>query len=101
VDGEAFARAVEAVRLGATTQAEAKNLYDQLSDAERLGLLDGDDEIWPHLRELIAEGYKVCEAIHHGGMTDMQAIDMVENDLAVSSSAAIDVYTAATIGLGC
>lgn len=31
----------------------------------------------------------------------MQAIDMVENDLAVSSSAAIDVYTAATIGLGC
>jgi len=52
-------------------------------------------------QQLIAEGYKVCEAIHHGGMTDMQAIDMVENDLAVSSSAAIDVYTAATIGLGC
>ena len=63
-DGEAFARAVEAVRLGATTQAEAKNLYDQLSDAERLGLLDGDDEIWPHLRELIAEGYNVRPYVH-------------------------------------
>lgn len=63
-DCEAFARAVEAVRLGATAQAEAKALYDRLSDAERLGLLDGDDEIWPHLRELIAEGYNVRPYVH-------------------------------------
>ena len=63
-DRGAFDRAVEAVRLGAIAEAQAKVLYDRLGDAERLGLLDGDDEIWPHLRELIAEGYNVRPYVH-------------------------------------
>ena len=42
----AFDAAVQAVKAGATPESQAKKLYDQLTDDERLGLLDGDTPFW-------------------------------------------------------
>jgi hypothetical protein len=51
-------------------------------------------------QQLLAEGYKVCDAISRGAK-DLQAVNMVKRDLSVSDGAAIDVYSAATVMLGC
>ncbi|HYB37432.1 MAG TPA: DUF732 domain-containing protein [Mycobacterium sp.] len=51
-------------------------------------------------QQLLAEGHKVCDAVS-GGATDDAAYDMVKGDLGVSDDAAIDVYHAATVELGC
>ncbi|WP_158089958.1 DUF732 domain-containing protein [Mycobacterium europaeum] len=51
-------------------------------------------------QQLLDEGYKVCSAVSQGA-TDQDAIRMVEQDLSVSSGAAISVYSAATVMLGC
>jgi hypothetical protein len=49
---------------------------------------------------LLQEGYKVCEAVSQGyDFSDV--ISMIQSDLPVSSSAAGEIYGAATAGLGC
>jgi len=82
--------------LAAAAPAHADN-------AGYLSYLAGDTYLRSHFsdQQLLAEGYKVCDAIHHSQFTDMQAVTMIQNDLSVSSSAAIDVYAAATSYLGC
>jgi hypothetical protein len=42
-DVTSFARAVDAVRAGADPDAEARALLEQLTPAERMSLLDGDE----------------------------------------------------------
>jgi len=63
-DPQAFERAVEAVRSGAVPAAEAVRLFEQLTEGERLGLLDGDEPFWPGLRSMIVEGYNVRPYVH-------------------------------------
>jgi beta-glucosidase len=47
-----FDTAVADVRAGADPAEAAAGLYDQLTDDERLGLLDGDTPFWPGLIEM-------------------------------------------------
>lgn len=58
-DPGAFDRAVAALRDGAAAESEAKTLYDQLTNEERLWLLDGDQEFWAGLTAFNTEGYNV------------------------------------------
>ena len=51
-------------------------------------------------RQLLDEGHKVCDAIHHG-MTSPDAANMVEKDLAVSLAVGVDIVGAAGVELGC
>ena len=62
--GGAFGRAVDAVRAGASPEAEALGLSDRLTDDERLGLLDGDTPFWPGLRSMLVEGYNIAPYVH-------------------------------------
>jgi beta-glucosidase len=59
-----FGRAVDAVRSGASAQGEAKRLYDELAEGERLGLLDGDTPFWEGMSAMLAEGYNVRPYVH-------------------------------------
>ncbi len=59
-----FDRAVAAVRDGGDAEQEAHELYAQLRDDERLGLLDGDTPFWPGLRSMLTEGYNVRPYVH-------------------------------------
>jgi beta-glucosidase len=52
----AFDRAVIAVRSGETPASQARKLYDQLTEDERLGLLDGDTPFWQGMASMFAEG---------------------------------------------
>ncbi len=63
-DPGAFARAVDAVAAGADPAREATDLYERLTDAERLGLLDGDTPFWAGLGSMQAEGYNVAPYVH-------------------------------------
>lgn len=60
----AFDRSVAAVRAGATPASEAKKLYDQLSEDERLGLLDGDTPFWEGIAAMMTEGYNHRPYVH-------------------------------------
>jgi beta-glucosidase len=60
----AFESAVHAVRDGACPQAQAKRLYDRLTDDERLGLLDGDAPFWPGMISMTGEGYNLRPYVH-------------------------------------
>ena len=57
--GTAFATAVTRVRSGVDADAAAARLYAQLTDEERLGLLDGDTPFWPGMREMTLVGYNM------------------------------------------
>ncbi len=59
-----YSTAVAAVRSGADADAEARALYDQLTDDERLGLLDGDEEFWPGMRDMMQTGYNHRPIVH-------------------------------------
>ncbi len=59
-----FDRAVQAIRDGAETQAEAAALYHDLSAPERLWLLDGDEEFWDGQATMMNEGYNVRPLVH-------------------------------------
>ena len=54
-----FERAVAAVRAGSDAAAAAAELLAGLSDAELLGLLDGDEPFWPGMPKMINEGYNL------------------------------------------
>lgn len=59
-----FEQAVEAVRAGATPESQAKKLYDQLTEDERLGLLDGDQPFWEGMAEMRVVGYNTRPYVH-------------------------------------
>ncbi len=59
----AFDAAVVAVRAGADAEAAAGGLYDELTDDERLGLLDGDTSFWPGLVEMMGR-YNETPIVH-------------------------------------
>ncbi|PLS31905.1 Glycosyl hydrolase family 3 N terminal domain-containing protein [Bifidobacterium margollesii] len=60
-----YETSVKAVRAGASPEQEAAKLYDMLTDEERLGLLDGDEDFWPGQMAMMTEGYNV-RPIPHG-----------------------------------
>ncbi|MDU0349488.1 beta-glucosidase family protein [Actinomyces sp. MRS3W] len=59
-----FDAAVQAVRGGADPFVEAGALYDRLTDAERLGLLDGDQPFWEGMAEMMTVGYNTVPYVH-------------------------------------
>ena len=59
-----FARAVQAVRAGASTEEQARSLYSELTDDERLWLLDGDTSFWPGLVDFMSGGFNEHPFIH-------------------------------------
>jgi beta-glucosidase len=59
-----FDDAVVAVRAGGSPDEHARTLYAQLSNDERLGLLDGDEEFWPGLKTMIEDGYNLHPYVH-------------------------------------
>ena len=63
-ESDGFERAVDAVRAGADAGAEAKALFDRLTDDERLGLLDGDTPFWPGLQSMMVDGYNLRPYVH-------------------------------------
>ncbi len=54
-----FDDAVARIRVGGDVTAEARALYDQLTEAERLSLLDGDIAFWPGMAEILFDGYNL------------------------------------------
>lgn len=58
-----FETSVQAVRDGADPFGEAAGLYDQLTDDERLWLLDGDTDFWASMAEM-SEGYNIRPYVH-------------------------------------
>jgi Protein of unknown function (DUF732) len=67
--------------------------------AEYLQILD-DKYSYLSPQQALAEGYKVCAALHHGKISP-QAVDMVQKDLGVSVPVGLDIVAAASVGLGC
>lgn len=63
-DTTAFQTAVTAVRAGADPHVEAEGLYAQLTDDERLGLLDGDLPFWESMAEMMNDGYNIHPYVH-------------------------------------
>ncbi|HEY0187773.1 MAG TPA: glycoside hydrolase family 3 C-terminal domain-containing protein [Cellulomonas sp.] len=59
-----FHAAVQAVRDGATPEEQAAKLYQELTDAEQLWLLDGDDPFWVGQAVMMSEGYNVRPLVH-------------------------------------
>jgi hypothetical protein len=51
-------------------------------------------------QQLLAEGQKVCEAIHRG-MISPDAANMVQKDLTVSVPVSVDIVSTAAVELGC
>jgi beta-glucosidase len=54
-----FDEAVAAVRAGTASVEAARSLLDQLSDEEKLGLLDGDEPFWPGMPHMMGVGYNL------------------------------------------
>ncbi|MFL6129731.1 MAG: glycoside hydrolase family 3 C-terminal domain-containing protein [Mycobacteriales bacterium] len=59
-----FEEAVAAARAGKDPEEAARGLFAQLTQGERLGLLDGDQDFWPGIREMIEEGYNLRPIVH-------------------------------------
>lgn len=59
-----FEDAVAAVRTGAPADEQARQIYDELTPEERLGLLDGDEEFWPGMRDMLRNGYNNVPIVH-------------------------------------
>lgn len=60
----AFDAAVAAVRAGADPVGEAAKLYGELTETERLGLLDGDTPFWAGLAEMRQSRYGARPYVH-------------------------------------
>jgi beta-glucosidase len=54
-----FAQAVEAVRGGADPDQRAAGLLEQMTEGERLSLLDGDEPFWPGMANMMGIGYNL------------------------------------------
>ena len=59
-----YDKSVAEVRSGADAEKVAADLYAQLTGAERLDLLDGDQGFWPGIQEMIEEGYNLRPIVH-------------------------------------
>ena len=59
-----FDQSVQAVRDGAASFDEAARLYDQLTDDERLDLLDGDMPFWEGMADMMQVGYNTVPYVH-------------------------------------
>jgi beta-glucosidase len=59
-----YDKSVAEVRSGADAEKVAAGLYAQLTGAERLDLLDGDQDFWPGIQEMIEEGYNLRPIVH-------------------------------------
>ncbi|WP_103062568.1 glycoside hydrolase family 3 protein [Actinomyces qiguomingii] len=59
-----FDQSVQAVRDGADPFAQAAYLYEQLTDDERLGLLDGDQPFWQGMADMMQVGYNAAPYVH-------------------------------------
>jgi beta-glucosidase len=55
----AYEQAVAAVRGGADAVDEARRLLAACTDAEKLGLLDGDEPFWPGMPHMMGVGYNL------------------------------------------
>jgi len=67
--------------------------------AEYLQLLD-DKYAYLSEQQLLAEGHKVCATLHRGTASP-PAVSMVQKDLGVSTTVALDVVAAAFAALSC
>lgn len=56
--------AVAAVRAGDDAAEQARKLYGELTDDERLGLLDGDQDFWAGMRDTMVNGYNHSPIVH-------------------------------------
>ena len=56
--------AVAAVRAGDDAEEQARKLYVELTDDERLGLLDGDDGFWAGMHDMAVNGYNHRPIVH-------------------------------------
>ena len=63
---DGFARAVAAVRAGASVEEQARSLYRELTDEERLWILDGDTPFWSGLADMMSGGFNEHTFIHGG-----------------------------------
>ncbi|HST65346.1 MAG TPA: glycoside hydrolase family 3 N-terminal domain-containing protein, partial [Mycobacteriales bacterium] len=54
-----FSAAVAAVRSGLSPDTAADELLAELTDAEKLGLLDGDEPFWPGMPDMMGKGYNL------------------------------------------
>jgi beta-glucosidase len=52
-----FTEAADRVRHGAPARTVAKQLYEQLTDDEKLNLLEGDEPFWPGMLSFVSDGY--------------------------------------------
>ncbi|MFU8945360.1 beta-glucosidase family protein [Mycetocola zhadangensis] len=59
-----FQTAVAAIRQGASPTEESVKLYKELTEPERLWLLDGDDPFWEGQTVMMTEGYNVRPLVH-------------------------------------
>jgi beta-glucosidase len=69
----AFDDAVGAVRSGADPEKAPRDLYAQLTDDERLGLLDGDEPFWPGMPDMMGKGYNLESTTPVGGPAAMSS----------------------------
>jgi hypothetical protein len=58
-DDLAFDLAVRAVRSGTDPDEAAGSLVARMDEAERLGLLDGDEPFWPGMPDMMGKGYNL------------------------------------------
>lgn len=61
---ETFDDAVQLARAGVPISDLAQGLFARLTDAERLGLLDGDEPFWSGLASMMTEGYNIRPIVH-------------------------------------
>jgi beta-glucosidase len=54
-----FDRAVHAVRSGTAPDEAARALLERMNEAEKLGLLDGDEPFWPGMPNMMGKGYNL------------------------------------------
>jgi beta-glucosidase len=55
----AFSKAVDGVRAGADPDEAARSLLEQMTEEERLSLLDGDEPFWPGMPDMMGKGYNL------------------------------------------
>jgi beta-glucosidase len=58
-DVSPYARAVADVRAGGDPDKVASSLLGEMTPAERLGLLDGDEPFWPGMPDMMGNGYNL------------------------------------------
>ena len=54
-----YDRAVAAVRSGGSVEEQARELLGQLTETEKLGLIDGDEPFWPGMPKMMGIGYNL------------------------------------------